>query len=69
MKKVLKLKLKLKFMLRLNQLIFKYYTGVAAMLVDVGQIFQGLGQINVEISCPPIRSLWFQLVNDGKKIL
>lgn len=42
---------------------------MAAMLVDVGQIFNGLGQINVEISCPPIRSLWFQLVNDGKKIL
>ena len=52
-----------------NDMIFQHYTGVAAMLVDVGQIFKGLGQINVEISCPPIRSLWFQLVNDGKKIL
>lgn len=73
MKKVLKLKsklkLKLKFMLRFNQLTLKYYTGVAAMLVDVGQIFQGLGQISVEIYCPPIRSLWFQLVNEGKWIL
>ena len=42
------------------------HTGVAAMLVDVGQIFNGLGKINVAIACPPIRSLWFQLVNDGE---
>ena len=43
------------------------HTGVAAMLVDVGQIFNGLGKINVAIACPPIRSLWFQLVNDGEE--
>lgn len=40
--------------------------GVELMLRDTSQIYAGLVSVNVDIACPPIRSIWLQFANTGK---
>ena len=39
--------------------------GIKSMQRDLTSIFRRFGDVQSEIACPPIRSLWFQVVNSG----
>ena len=44
-------------------------SGIKSMQRDLTSIFRRFGDVQFEIACPPVRSLWFQVVNSGMYVL
>ena len=40
-------------------------SGIKSMQRDLTSIFRRFGDVQFEIACPPVRSLWFQVVKSG----
>ena len=40
-------------------------SGIKSMQRDLTSIFRRFGDVQFEIACPPVRSLWFQVVISG----